>query len=204
MESDTKGLATLVAGVASVAMLAFLTSRIGRIRSRGPKKANVFTIALTGGPCGGKSSCLKVVKAALEKQGYGVYLVPETPTILIGGGAEYPGINGGQSLIEFERGLIDLQLQMENSFLGIAASVPKKSVVICDRGLLDVKAYMPRALWEEVLDAMGLREPDLVARYDLVLHMVTAAKGAEKFYTTANNAARKETPEEVPELRELE
>ena len=29
-------------------------------------------------------------------------------------------------------------------------------------------------------------------RYDLVLHLVTAANGAEKYYTLENNAARKE------------
>jgi hypothetical protein len=34
-------------------------------------------------------------------------------------------------------------------------------------------------------------------RYDGVFHLVTAAIGAEKFYTLANNTARSETPEQV-------
>ena len=36
--------------------------------------------------------------------------------------------------------------------------------------------------------------------YDMVLHLVSAADGAEKFYTTENNAARIETPEEARAL----
>ena len=37
-----------------------------------------------------------------------------------------------------------------------------------------------------------LRHEDLVKRYDMVLHLVTAANGAEKYYTLENNAARSE------------
>jgi len=37
-------------------------------------------------------------------------------------------------------------------------------------------------------------------RYDLVLHLVTAANGAEAFYTNANNTARRETAEEARDL----
>ncbi len=36
-------------------------------------------------------------------------------------------------------------------------------------------------------------------RYAAVLHLETAAKGAEAFYTTSNNRARKETPEQARE-----
>ena len=45
-----------------------------------------------------------------------------------------------------------------------------------------------------------LEERGLLARYDLVLHLVTAADGAEEFYTTANNAARTETAAEARAL----
>jgi len=37
-------------------------------------------------------------------------------------------------------------------------------------------------------------------RYDLVIHLVTAADGAEKFYTLSNNTARSESPELAREL----
>lgn len=41
---------------------------------------------------------------------------------------------------------------------------------------------------------------ELRDNYDAVFHLVTAAKGAEEFYTTANNSARTETVEEAAAL----
>lgn len=38
--------------------------------------------------------------------------VPEVPTILIEGGAVYPGLEGGRRLIQFEVALLRLQLQV--------------------------------------------------------------------------------------------
>ena len=37
-------------------------------------------------------------------------------------------------------------------------------------------------------------------RYDAVFHLVTAAQGAERFYTLENNQARSETPQQVREV----
>eukprot|EP00004_Rigifila_ramosa_P017227 TRINITY_DN416_c0_g1_i8.p2 TRINITY_DN416_c0_g1~~TRINITY_DN416_c0_g1_i8.p2 ORF type:complete len:144 (+),score=40.61 TRINITY_DN416_c0_g1_i8:268-699(+) len=65
---------------------------------------------------------------------------------------------------------------------------------------MDVSAYMARDLWLHVLACNGWTEADLLNRYDCVVHLVTAADGAEKFFTRANNAARRETPAEAIEL----
>ena len=43
-------------------------------------------------------------------------------------------------------------------------------------------------------------EVELRDRYDAVFHLVTAAKGAIDAYTTANNAARRESPEQAAAL----
>jgi predicted ATPase len=160
-------------------------------------RSNCFTVALTGGPCGGKSSSLEVFSDALRAKGYDVYTVPEVPTILIKGGCQYPGADGGEKLMQFEIGLIRLQMQIEDSFFRIAASTGRPSVVVMDRGLIDIAAYLPNKQWEELLAANAVTEADLASRYNMVLHLTTAAKGAEKFYTTANNHARTETPEEA-------
>jgi hypothetical protein len=69
--------------------------------------------------------------------------VPEVPTILLIGGCKYPGIDGRPSLIAFEKALIQGQLQLERSFVAIAESVDRPTVVIMDGGLLDVAAYLP-------------------------------------------------------------
>jgi hypothetical protein len=97
-------------------------------------------IALTGGPCAGKSSSMQNITDTLLKLGYDVYFVPEVPTVLMNGGCKYPGIDGGKLLVEFEIALMSLQLQMERSFTQIAASTARPSVLIMDRGLLDIKA----------------------------------------------------------------
>jgi CYTH domain-containing protein len=51
-----------------------------------------------------------------------------------------------------------------------------------------------------VLASLGYNEVDLRDNYDAVFHLVTAAKGAEKFYTTVNNTARIETLEQAAAL----
>lgn len=160
----------------------------------------MFTIALTGGPCGGKSSSLSHFKAELEKRGVDVYTAAEVPTILISGGAAYPGLDNSERLMAFEKNLMALQFQIEESFVGIANSTGRASVVVMDRGVMDIAAYLPRDKWLEILAAQGLTEEDLLQRYDLVLHLVTAADGAEKFYTTGNNDARTETPAQARDL----
>ena len=48
-----------------------------------------------------------------------------------------------------------------------------------DRGIMDIPAYLPRESWLEILQAQGLTESQLLERYDLVLHLVSAADGAE-------------------------
>ena len=82
-----------------------------------------------------------------------------------------------------------------------AASMPvSKVLIVCDRGALDNKAYMSDIDFACVLEELGYNEVELRDSYDAVFHLVTAAKGAEKFYTTANNAARTETVEQAAAL----
>ena len=76
----------------------------------------------------------------------------------------------------------------------------EKVLIVCDRGALDNKAYMDSMGFNAVLAYMGTNEVELRDNYDAVFHLVTAAKGAEEFYTTANNSARTETVEEAAEL----
>jgi thioredoxin-related protein len=48
--------------------------------------------------------------------------------------------------------VLELQLQMEESFLRIAASTGQPTVLIMERGLLDLPAYLPPKQWRQVLD----------------------------------------------------
>ena len=177
---------------------AYIISRKKRKAPQNSKRC--LKVVLTGGPCGGKSSLLHILCKALSAKDYDVYAVPEVPTILIKGGCKYPGIDAIDKLIAFETGLIKLQMQIEESFEHIAASTGRRSVIVMDRGLLDIPAYMPKTLWQQVQTANDTTEKELAKRYDLVLHLVTAANGAEKYYTTLNNDARTETADEARDL----
>lgn len=55
-------------------------------------------------------------------------------------------------------------MQLEDSFFRIAASTGRPSICFLDRGLLDIPAYLPPQQWQEVLDATGLKEPEMAER----------------------------------------
>ncbi len=145
----------------------------------------------------------------LTARGFDVYTVPEVPTLLMNSGFPYPGMEPGQRelLFDFELQLFKMQLIFEDTVLHMAEQRDEKqtrrpSVIFFDRGLMDIKAYISNDIWEAILarkEVGSLTVEDVMARYDLVIHLVTAADGAEAFYTTANNATRTETPEKAKE-----
>jgi predicted ATPase len=166
----------------------------------------VFRVCLTGGPCSGKSSSLAAFARELTARGFDVYCLPEVPTLIMNTGFPYPGIDGGDLLREFEDVLFGAQLQLESLVTRLAEARDRQerhrpAVIFFDRALLDMKAYMPPAMWADLLRSYGLAggEAEVMARYDLVLHLVTAADGALHAYTLANNAARTETAAQAVE-----
>jgi predicted ATPase len=160
----------------------------------------ILRIVLTGGPCGGKSSLHPFLAQVAARHKLDFYLAPEVPTIMQLGGCKYPGPDAGQALIDFESALLRLQLAMEDSFAQVAGSTGRPSLVVHDRGLMDVSAYLPRPLWLTILRVNGWSEALLLSRYDAVVHMTSTAVGREDAYTTANNTARGETPAAARQL----
>ncbi len=84
------------------------------------------------------------------------------------------------------------QLGLEDKFTQIAKTVKEPTVIVCDRGAMDIAAYMDADMWNDITGRVGTSTPELLGRYDAVLHLVSAADGAEEFYTTANNKERSE------------
>jgi len=164
----------------------------------GGRKMEITKIVITGGPCAGKTTAMNWIQSNFTKMGYTVLFVPETATELITGGVA-PWTCG--SNVDYQKCQMKLQLEKEKIFAQGAASMPvEKVLIVCDRGALDNKAYMTNLDFSCVLEALGCNEVELRDNYDAVFHLVTAAKGAEKFYTTANNAARTETVEQAAAL----
>ena len=158
----------------------------------------ITKIVITGGPCAGKTTGMSWVQNALTERGYRVLFVPETATELITGGVA-PWTCG--SNIDYQKCQVSLQLAKEEVFDQAARTMAvDKILIVCDRGVLDNKAYMKDAEFSMVCSDLGLDEVTLRDSYDAVFHLVTAAKGADEFYTTANNSARTETAKEAAEM----
>ena len=163
------------------------------------KKSPAITkLVITGGPCAGKSTALSHIQTAFSQYGYTVLFVAESATELITGGvAPWTCANN----FEFQKNLLRLQLEKEKIYEAAAANMDcEKVLIVCDRGALDSKVYMREAEFSLMLAHLGLNEVELRDNYDCVFHLVSAAKGAQEYYTTANNAARTETLEEAAAL----
>jgi len=161
----------------------------------------MLKVVLTGGPCAGKTTALAVLQEKLSDRGYKVFSVPEIPTEIILSGVTIPLLG----LERFEEEVIKRQLAHEDWYINIAETLEKeghKIIVLFDRGLLDIKTYIPE-LAPEFLRRHATGQNNLLGRYDVVLHLTTAANGAEEFYTTENNQARSESPELARELDEV-
>lgn len=157
-------------------------------------KQKITKIVLTGGPCAGKTTAMNWMQNFFQKQGYKVLFVPETATELITGGLT-PWET--KTNVDFQNILFDLQMEKEKLFEEGAKKLPnEKILIVCDRGLLDNKAYMSNKDFDYLLKSKKLNEVKLRDSYDAVFHLVTAAKGAKKYYNL-DNTARTETIEEA-------
>lgn len=162
------------------------------------RKMEISKIVITGGPSAGKTTAMSWVQNAFTQMGYTVLFVPETATELITGGVA-PWTCGTNA--EYQKCQMKLQIEKEKIFEQAARTMTAdKVLIVCDRGTLDNKAYMNDIEFAEVIQFIGSNEVELRDNYDAVFHLVTAAKGAEEFYTTANNSARTETVEEAAAL----
>lgn len=168
-----------------------------------PGETKVVRIALTGGPCGGKSSSLEHLTKRATAEGFDVVTAPESATIMFNSGVRFDTSTEKKTLA-FQTALMALQLQLERSLTAVAASTGRPTIIVFDRGLLDAKSYMSDAMWRAVLDAHNISEHYVLRRYDGVLHLVTAANGAPEFYKcgvtkddSGNIVHRDESPEQA-------
>ena len=154
-------------------------------------------IVLTGGPCAGKTTALVKIIEHFTSRGYKVFTIPEVPTLFIQAGMDY--LTPNKNLFyEGEKATLEIQLALEDKFMKMAQQCDEPAVIICDRGAMDISAYMDPATWEQITRSVGTSTDELREhRYDAVLHLVSAADGAEKFYTTTNTPKRYEGIEQA-------
>lgn len=155
-------------------------------------------IVLTGGPCAGKTTALNWINNYFSKRGYRVLFVSETATELISNGIA-PWTCGTN--YDYQTCQIKLQKVKEKVIEEAADSMKSdKILIVCDRGVLDNKAYIEEAEFRRLLKELKTNEIKERDSYDAVFHLVSAAKGKESVYTLANNIARTETIDEARKL----
>ena len=152
-------------------------------------------IVLTGGPCAGKTTALVRIVDHFSNLGFKVFTVPEVPTMYSQGGWSYLTPNP-KLYYEGELAILQTQLALEDSFVRLAETCTKPTFVVCDRGSMDISAYISPDMWKELCQKCGTTANELRYRYDAVLHLVSAADGAEQYYTVATNSARYEQANE--------
>ena len=119
---------------------------------RNKKTKQIKKIVLTGGPCAGKTTAMNWIQNYFQKQGYKVLFVPEGATNLITG-----GITPFETTTncDFQSLLFDLQLNTERIYEESVKSINSdKILLVCDRGLLDNKAYMSKRDFNYILKNM--------------------------------------------------
>lgn len=160
---------------------------------------DVKKIVLTGGPCAGKTTALVKIMEYFSSRGFKVFTIPEVPTIFLQAGMDYLTKNQ-QWFYEGEKDTLQTQLAFEDYFSAMAQTIDKPVVIVCDRGALDISTYLSEEMWEKITGLCHVTNQQLLNRYDAVLHLVSAADGAEKYYNTTTNEVRTEGIDKARQL----
>lgn len=145
-------------------------------------------IVLTGGPGGGKTTALDLIRRELAGK---IALVPESATMIFSGGIERssdPAVLKAQQTAIFH-----LQKHLEN----IQRATYPQCLILCDRGSLDGLAYWPDSN-ENFFEKMNTTLEEEFARYDAVIFFETAAKSGESI--KSNNPIRNESEKKAIEI----
>jgi len=158
-----------------------------------------------GGPCSGKTSAINALPPTLG--GFELLKVPEAATLYFERGGALPfgtdaDLSGEYSPLDrnllWEAWLIELKISLENAAhaasaarvnnvleVEASASLPPCAVV-CDRGILDSRAYLSNDVeWEQLLGLAGWDEAELLSRYKGVVCLAVAP---EEYYNLGNEA----------------
>nr|XP_034182173.1 TRPL translocation defect protein 14 isoform X4 [Osmia lignaria] len=102
---------------------------------------------------------------------------------------------------KFQENLLRTMIQIENTFFQLGESSSRNCLIICDRGAMDASAFISKDKWELMMASNGWNNVELRDnRYNQIIHMVSAANGAEDFYSTEDHVCRSEGVELAREL----
>jgi predicted ATPase len=126
-------------------------------------------IAVTGGPCAGKTTVMEAVR---NQYGSRVLVMPEVASILLGNG--FPRAGTEIKMCEryadsLQASILPVQINMEKEYLEMGhASIA--NLVLFDRGVMDGASYLGKTV-PYFLERFGLTQDEVFGRYDAIIHM---------------------------------
>jgi len=144
----------------------------------------VFKIALTGGPCAGKSTMYHRIQKELKENNYKVLLVDETARQLILRGI-IPNDDDYESLKRFQNIVYYYQKMQERcAYDALYYNQDEEiCIILCDRGLLDNKAYLNDYKdFDDILRNNNDNEIEVLDSYDLILYLTSLAISKPNLY----------------------
>jgi len=145
-------------------------------------------IVLTGGPGGGKTTALDLIRREFLGK---IATVPEAATMIFSGGI---GRSINEHVLKTQQiAIFNLQKHLED----IQRAMFQHSIILCDRGSLDGLAYWPGSD-NDFFHSMNTSLEDELARYDAVIFFESAAKSGESI--KSNNPIRNESENVAIEL----
>ena len=94
-------------------------------------------------------------------------------------------------VLDFQEHLVATMMALEDTYFSMAEKCSQNCLIIADRGVMDASAFISREAWDKILTKLSLEDIEISDnRYNHVVHLQSAAIGAEKFYTTEDHTAR--------------
>lgn len=151
-----------------------------------PRRDDILTVAITGGPCAGKSKIIARLPERIGREtGWHVITVPETVAWMGEHGMrrqDFP------DALAFQAAQTRMQASHEDDAIAAAAMMPHAHVlVLMDRGIPDAAAYLDASEYERVLSGTGLSRQDALLRYDAVVFLHSIACGHRDAYVSHMN-----------------
>lgn len=154
-------------------------------------KNQIKLIAITGGPCSGKSELMEHLQTT--DIGHRAMFVPEAATMILPGflAVKKETDMGRQSdwQLRLQRCISTLQLSLEDGYLD-AAQNEGKDIVLCDRGLKDAEIYTESA--QSIYKEIGFTAEEILLRYHGVIHLESLATAAPDKFGSETNPQRYE------------
>ena len=159
----------------------------------------LLKIALTGGPCAGKTAALSRIKESFSKLGYKVFIINETATELRSSGITPQELG----VYDYQSKQFFLQCTKEDVFGQEAVSSgAEKVLIVCDRGLPDNAAYLTPNEYFFILKEHNMTKLETFARYDAVFMLRSVSNISEKIYRENGNPIRTESAYKAHDLDE--